>query len=102
MARERTPFHRTQERGRQGKIYSTTDQQLFPLTSCQIWNKTVKDGSFSLELIRQLNHIDTNREGESNVSAGITYILPMPQVVYTGDEDGRVVRFGSPTLFIRC
>ena len=48
-------------------------------------------GKFRLETIRQLNHLGSNREGEVNVSAGITFISPMPQVVYTGDEDGRVV-----------
>jgi hypothetical protein len=57
----------------------------------KIWSKIIKDGQFELELIRQLNHADPQREDGGNVTAGISCILPMPQVVYTGDEDGRVV-----------
>ena len=59
----------------------------------KIWSKVVKDGRFELDLIRQLNHADSQREDGGNVTAGISCILPMPQVVYTGDEDGRVVSF---------
>jgi beige protein homolog 1 len=57
----------------------------------KIWNKVIRAGRFELELIRQLNHVDNARDDGINVRAGISYILPMPQVVYTGDEDGRVV-----------
>jgi beige protein homolog 1 len=57
----------------------------------KVWNKMIRGGCFELELIRQLNHVDSSREDGGNVRAGITCILPMPQVVYTGDEDGRVV-----------
>ncbi|KAL2431932.1 Beige protein-like protein 1 [Exophiala dermatitidis] len=56
----------------------------------RIWNKVIRDGHFELELIRQLNHADNSRDDGANVGAGISCILPMPQVVYTGDEDGRV------------
>ncbi|OAL20637.1 Beige-like protein [Fonsecaea multimorphosa] len=56
----------------------------------RIWSKVVRDGRFELELIRQLNHADGSRDDGANVNAGISCILPMPQVVYTGDEDGRV------------
>ena len=59
----------------------------------KIWSKVIKDGRFELDLIRQLNHADPQREDGGNVTAGISCILPMPQVVYTGDEDGRVVSF---------
>lgn len=52
-----------------------------------------KEMPFELELIRQLNHVDPAREDGGNVHAGISCILAMPQVVYTGDEDGRVVSF---------
>ena len=31
-----------------------------------------------------------------NINAAITAILPMAQAVYTGDEDGKVVRFWAP------
>lgn len=57
----------------------------------KVWNKVIRDGRFELEVIRQLNHVDSSQEDEENVRAGISCILPMPQVVYTGDEDGRVV-----------
>lgn len=59
----------------------------------KIWSLTIEDGIFVLELIRQLNHVDAAREDGGNVSAGVTCILPLPQVVYTGDEDGRVVEW---------
>ncbi|KAH1831544.1 hypothetical protein KXW40_004868 [Aspergillus fumigatus] len=55
-----------------------------------IWNKVSRDGRFELELIRQLHHIDNNRDNGANISAGISCILTLPHVVYTGDEAGRV------------
>ena len=57
----------------------------------RVWSKTIRDGRFELELVRQLNHTDSSREDGGNVVAAISCILPMPQVVYTGDEDGKVV-----------
>jgi beige protein homolog 1 len=57
----------------------------------RVWSKVIKEGRFELELIRQLNHTDNARDDGGNVMAAISCILPMPQVVYTGDEDGRVV-----------
>ncbi len=57
----------------------------------KVWSKVIRGGHFELELIRQLNHIDNSREDGGNVRAGISCVLPMPQVVYTGDEEGRVV-----------
>ncbi|KAL2861246.1 Beige/BEACH domain protein [Aspergillus lucknowensis] len=55
-----------------------------------IWCKIMRNGRFELELIRQLHHIDNNRDNGANISAGISCILALPQVVYTGDEMGRV------------
>lgn len=57
-----------------------------------IWSKVIRNGGFELELIRQLHHTDNNRDNGANIQAGISCILALPQVVYTGDEAGRVVR----------
>lgn len=65
----------------------------------QIWSKTIRHGRFELDLIRQLHHVNTGHENGANVSAGISCILPLPQVVYTGDEAGRVV---SPCSRYAC
>ena len=51
---------------------------------------TLIDGSWHLQLIKRLNHIDSSRGDGSNMAASITAILPMPHVVYTGDEHGKV------------
>ena len=59
----------------------------------KVWNLTIRGNRYVLEMVRQLNHVDNTREDGGNVAAGISCILPMPQVVYTGDEDGRVVSF---------
>lgn len=64
----------------------------------RIWSKVVRGGRFELELIRQLNHADNSRDDGANVNAGISCILPMAQLVYTGDEDGRVVSFPRKTV----
>jgi hypothetical protein len=59
------------------------------------WRKVVgKDGSWKLELVKRLNHVDGKRKAEDgggNYEAAITCISPLAQGVYTGDEDGRVV-----------
>jgi hypothetical protein len=57
-----------------------------------IWSKVIRNGRFELELIRQLHHTDNTRDNGANIQAGISCILALPQVVYTGDEAGRVVR----------
>ena len=49
---------------------------------------TIHEGVFILEHIKRMNHMDT---AGFNVNAAMTCILPMSQVVYTGDDDGRVV-----------
>lgn len=58
-----------------------------------IWSKTIRGGRFELELIRQLHHTDSSRDNGANINAGISCILALPHVVYTGDEAGRVVSF---------
>lgn len=56
-----------------------------------IWSKNIRGGRFELELIRQLHHTDNTRDNGANISSGISCVLALPQVVYTGDEAGRVV-----------
>lgn len=59
-----------------------------------VWRKTVGvNGKWILEFMRRLDHVDPKSESGANVEAAITCVTPMPQVVYTGDEDGRVVSF---------
>lgn len=65
----------------------------------QIWSKTIQDGRFELELIRQLHHTDPGRENGANISSGISCLLALPHMVYTGDETGRVVSSFSFRLF---
>ncbi|KUI69161.1 hypothetical protein VM1G_04873 [Cytospora mali] len=57
-----------------------------------VWRKAVRrgDGRWTLELLRRLDHTDNKSETGANVDAPITCITPMPQMVYTGDDDGRV------------
>ncbi|KAI2794002.1 hypothetical protein POX_a00592 [Penicillium oxalicum] len=55
-----------------------------------IWSKVIRNGGFELELIRQLHHTDSSRDNGANIQAGISCILALPHVVYTGDEAGRV------------
>lgn len=64
-----------------------------------IWAKNIRGAGFELELIRQLHHTDSNRDTGANIAAGITCILALPQVVYTGDEVGRVVSIPYPPFF---
>ena len=70
----------------------------------QIWNLSLNhSGKWSVDLVKRLNHVDTSREDGANFSASITCILPMAQVVYTGDDGGKVVSFDPFTpLFLRC
>jgi hypothetical protein len=66
----------------------------------------IRNGRFELELIRQLHHVDNNRDNGANISAGISCILALPHVVYTGDEVGRVVSgdrvSGAQSLVYHC
>ena len=41
-----------------------------------------------LEHVKRMHHLD---QAGFNIGASITAILPMAQVVYTGDDDGRAV-----------
>ena len=61
-----------------------------------IWRKVVgsRNEGWKLEFVKRLDHVDSRTKGgndERNVEAAITCITPMPQCVYTGDEDGGVV-----------
>ena len=69
------------------------------------WKKVVREGNgkgWELELVKRMDHVDMGRKKdpsglgggnpEVNTEAAITCVCPMPQVVYTGDDDGRVVR----------
>ncbi|KAJ2992766.1 hypothetical protein NUW58_g2057 [Xylaria curta] len=55
-----------------------------------IWKRSIKNGKWVLELVRRLDHVDPRSETGANTEAAITCITPMPQLVYTGDDDGRV------------
>lgn len=55
-----------------------------------IWKRALKHGKWCLEFVRRLDHIDARSETGTNTEAAITCITPLPQVVYTGDDDGRV------------
>ncbi|KAH8660641.1 hypothetical protein BGZ60DRAFT_530657 [Tricladium varicosporioides] len=72
-----------------------------------IWRRVVAKGpsaNWKLELVKRLDHVDSRKlgsdagtgmalggnNGHFNTEAAITCITPMPQVLYTGDEDGRV------------
>ncbi|KAI4729600.1 beach-domain-containing protein [Aureobasidium sp. EXF-10728] len=56
-----------------------------------VWSLvTLRDGAWHLQLIKRLMHVEPTR-GEPNIQVPtITCVLPMPQAVYTGDEDGKV------------
>jgi hypothetical protein len=61
-----------------------------------VWSKAIQSGgaeSWTLKPVKRLNHVDQFRNDGvvGNVNAAITCILPMAQIVYTGDEDGKVV-----------
>ena len=51
----------------------------------------MRQGKFVLVLVKRLDHADQSSERGLDVTSAITCILPLPQTVYTGDEDGRVV-----------
>ena len=65
----------------------------------RVWHKTTRGCGFELELIRQLNHADHHDTDGFNAQTGISCILPMSQIVYTGDEAGRVVSHNSDNFF---
>ncbi|KAL2258454.1 hypothetical protein VTK26DRAFT_8226 [Humicola hyalothermophila] len=57
-----------------------------------VWRKTVDErtGKWVLQFLRRLDHVNPKSEVGANVEAAITCIAPMPLLVYTGDDDGRV------------
>ncbi|MCJ1473895.1 hypothetical protein MMC13_002550 [Lambiella insularis] len=57
-----------------------------------IWKVTIHRGNFVLNHVKRLNHLD---QAGFNVGAAITCLLPMPLVLYTGDDDGRVCEWDA-------
>ncbi|CRK21954.1 hypothetical protein BN1708_003535 [Verticillium longisporum] len=55
-----------------------------------VWRKIIRNGKWTLELLRRLDHIDPRSESGQNYDAGISCVTPLPHCVYTGDDDGRV------------
>ncbi|KAK4151448.1 hypothetical protein C8A00DRAFT_17139 [Chaetomidium leptoderma] len=57
-----------------------------------VWRKTVgeRTGRWLLEFVRRLDHVNLKSETGGNVEAAITCVAPLPGLVYTGDDDGRV------------
>jgi WD40 repeat protein len=55
-----------------------------------VWEKRIGDHGFELRKIKALHHVN-QFQSEIVVQAAITVVLPMPQAVYTGDDQGRVV-----------
>lgn len=68
-----------------------------------IWRRAVKrgEGGWCLELIRRLDHVDMKSENGLPVDAPITCVTPMAGMVYTGDEEGRVVSLEQPFCVVR-
>ena len=59
-----------------------------------VWKTSItSDGKWMLALVKRLEHSEprVDRSFAAVTSAAITCILPMPTVVYTGDDDGKVV-----------
>jgi WD40 repeat protein len=58
-----------------------------------VWRKTVgeRSGRWMLEFMRRLDHVNLKSETGANVDAAITCVAPLAGLVYTGDDDGRVV-----------
>lgn len=58
-----------------------------------VWRKTVgeRTGKWMLEFVRRLDHVNLKSETGANVEAPITCVAPLAGLVYTGDDDGRVV-----------
>ena len=68
-----------------------------------VWRRMVSNGKWILKLLRRLDHVDPDSRTGSNVDSAITCMTPMPQCVYTGDEDGKVVSCPPPlTPWICC
>ncbi|KAF2454179.1 hypothetical protein BDY21DRAFT_354308 [Lineolata rhizophorae] len=60
----------------------------------KIWSVEADErGRWRLVLVKRLHSVDTNREDGANYAAAVSCILPTAQVLYTGDDEGRVVSF---------
>jgi WD40 repeat protein len=68
-----------------------------------VWRKTVgeRTGRWVLEFVRRLDHVNLKSETGANVEAAITCVTPLAGLVYTGDDDGRVVSSAIPGLRVR-
>ena len=60
---------------------------------------TLRDGAWHLQLVKRLVNTEATREEPEKFIPAITCILPMAQVVYTGDEEGKVVSHISSFSF---
>ncbi|KAF1816742.1 beach-domain-containing protein [Eremomyces bilateralis CBS 781.70] len=57
----------------------------------KVWQKAIDTyGKWGLELVKRLEHAEFTHGAILNQTPRITCILPIHQVVYTGDENGRV------------
>lgn len=61
-----------------------------------VWRKSISGGKWTLDFLRRLDHVDFKSDKGGGIEAGITCISPMPNCLYTGDEDGRVVSLKFP------
>jgi beige protein homolog 1 len=50
----------------------------------------LSDGTWHLQLVKRLNHMDSSRIDAGNSQAAVTAVLPMATALYTGDEAGKV------------
>jgi hypothetical protein len=55
-----------------------------------VWKFLIRDGSFRLEHVKTLIHTLPS-PSNTNVQVSITCIMPLKQLLYTGDEMGKVV-----------
>jgi hypothetical protein len=68
-----------------------------------VWRKMVdpRTGKWALGFLRRLDHVNPKSEVGANIEAAITCVTPLSGLVYTGDDDGRVVSFVPPSpLFL--
>ncbi|KAL1840755.1 hypothetical protein VTJ49DRAFT_147 [Mycothermus thermophilus] len=58
----------------------------------KVWRKAIgpRTGRWTLEFLRRLDHVNPKSETGANVEAAMTCVAPLPAILYTGDEDGRV------------
>lgn len=70
----------------------------------KVWRKAVDraTGRWALEWLRRLDHVNPKSETGANFEAAITCVAPMATLVYTGDDDGRVVSLAIFILILFC